>query len=171
LVLQEADNPAVKAFCTGHLNRLDMIGTPAPPIQGTDHDGKPVSLAELKGNIVLVVFWASWCLPSSAEVAWLDQVYDSYHNRGFRVVGINLDTASDAAAKLETVMPNVRRFLLDHNVRWPNLVNGTGAHDYAKAYGVAEIPSNILIGRDGTAIHLDLARKNLDAVVARAVGP
>ena len=63
-------------------------------------------------------------------------------------------------------MPNIRRFLFDHNVRWPNLVNGEGVHDYARAYGVAEIPSNVLIGRDGTVIHLDLSRKNLDAVIA-----
>ena len=59
-------------------------------------------------------------------------------------------------------MPNIRRFLLDHNVRWPNLINGTGAHDYAKAYGVTEIPTNVLIGRDGNVIHLDLSRKNLE---------
>ena len=63
-------------------------------------------------------------------------------------------------------MPNIRRFLLDDNVRWPNLVNGAGVHDYAKAYGITEIPSNVLIGPDGTVIHVDLSRKNLDPVTA-----
>ena len=46
----------------------------------------------------------------------------------------------------------------------------SGVHDYAKAYGVTEIPTNVLIGPDGTVIHLDLSRKNLAQVVARAVG-
>ena len=87
------------------------------------------------------------------------------------MLGINVDTLQRRGPKLETVMPNIRRFLLDHNVRWPNLINGTGAIDYAKAYGVTEIPSNVLIGRDGNVVHLDLSRKNLDAVVARAVNP
>ena len=64
--------------------------------------------------------------------------------------------------KLAIVMPNIRRFILDHNVRWPNLVNGTGAQDYAKAYGVSDIPANVLIGRDGKVAHLDLTAKNLD---------
>ena len=132
LVAQRSENPAVKGFCASRLNQLDMIGKPAPAIQGTDLDGKPVDLADLKGNVVLVVFWASWCLPSSAEVAWLDQVYTTYQARGFRIVGINLDTLQNDGPKLETVMPNIRRFLLDHNVRWPNLINGTGAHDYAR---------------------------------------
>ena len=67
-------------------------------------------------------------------------------------------------------MPNIKKFLVDHNVRWPNLINGTGAEDYASAYGVAEIPTNVLIGRDGNVIHLDLSRKNLDSVIARSVG-
>jgi thiol-disulfide isomerase/thioredoxin len=119
--------------------------------------------------VVLVVFWASWCLPSSAEVAWLDQVYEAYRNRGFRILGINLDALESGDPKLERIMPNIRRFLLDHNVRWPNLVNGTGARDYAKAYGITEIPTNVLVGPDGTVIHLDLSRKNLDPVIARAV--
>ena len=150
LVLDKTENPAVKAFCASRLFRLDLIGKPAPPIVGTDLDGKPVSLAELKGNVVLVVFWASWCVPNSAEAAWLDQVYTSHHKRGFRILGINLDTVQNGGTSLETVMPNIRRFMLDHNIRWPNLINGVGAHDYAKAYGVTEIPSNVLIGRDGT---------------------
>jgi len=170
LLLDKTENPAVKGFCASRLYQLDLIGKPAPSIVGTDLDGKPVSLAELKGNVVLVVFWASWCLPNSAEAAWLDQAYTSHHKRGFRILGINLDTVQHGGTPLETVMPNIRRFLLDHNIRWPNLINGLGAHDYAKAYGVAEIPSNVLIGRDGTVIHLNLSRKNLDSVITRAVG-
>jgi peroxiredoxin len=170
LIHDKTENPAVKAFCASRLYQLDLIGKPAPAIVGTDLDGKPVSLAALKGNVVLVVFWASWCLPSSAETAWLDQAYTSHYKRGFRTIGINLDTVQHGGTPLETVMPNIRRFLLDHNVRWPNLINGLGAHDYAKAYGVTEIPSNVLIGRDGTVIHLNLARKNLDSVITRAVG-
>ncbi len=152
------------------LNQLDMIGKPAPAIQGTDLSGKPVDSAALKGNVVLVVFWASWCVPSSTEIAWLDKAYNDYQARGFRILGINLDLLQKDGPKLETVMPNIKRFLIDHNVRWPNLVNGTGAQDYAAAYGVAEIPTNVLIGRDGNVIHLDLSRKNLESVVTRALG-
>jgi peroxiredoxin len=170
LLAKEADNPAVKGFSEGRLYQLDMIGKPAPAIQGSDLDGKPVNLAELKGNVVLVVFWASWCLPSSAEVAAFDQIYTANQSRGFRVLGINVDTRQTEGPKLETVLPNIRRFLLDYNVRWPNLINGTGPNDYAKAYGVTEIPSNVLIGRDGNVISLDLSpRKNLVAAVTHAL--
>ena len=171
LLIDRTENPAVKEFCTSRLFKLDLIGKPAPPIVGTDLDGKPVSLADLKGNAVLIVFWASWCMPNSAECVWLDQVYTSHNKQGLRVLGINLDTVQNGGTPIATVMPNIRRFVLDHNIRWPNLINGVGAHDYASAYGVAEIPSNVLIGRDGNVLHLDLSRKNLHSVITRAVGP
>ncbi len=170
LVHDKTENPAVKGFCADRLYRLDLIGKPAPSIQGPDLDGKPVNLADLKGNVVLVVFWASWCVPSSTEVAWLDRIYSSYHDRGLRSLGINLDTATQGGPSLNTLMPNIRRFMIDHNIQWPNLINGTGAQDYAKSYGVTAIPSNVLIGRDGTVIHLDLSRKNLESVIRRTVG-
>jgi thiol-disulfide isomerase/thioredoxin len=167
LVLKASDNPAVREFCTRRIGQLDLIGNPAPAIEGTDLDGKPFSLAKLKGNVVLVVFWASWCVPSSAEVSALTQTYDAYRDRGFRIVGINLDPQQNDGPKLDTVMPNIRRFVLDHNIPWPNLVNGTGAHDYASAYRVSEIPANILVGRTGDVVTLDLGAKNLDSVISQ----
>jgi peroxiredoxin len=172
LLQKESANPAIKGFSARRLAQLDLIGKPAPAIVGTDLDGKPVNLAELKGNVILVVFWASWCVPNSIEIAALDQVYSAFQNRGFRVLGINVDAMQTGGPKLETVLPNIRRFLTDHNVRWPNLINGTGTNNYAQAYGVAEIPSNVLIGRDGNVIHLDLSpSKNLESVVSRSVAP
>jgi thiol-disulfide isomerase/thioredoxin len=171
LIERDAENTAVKGYCSARLNQLEMIGKGAPPIEGTDLDGKPVNLAGLKGNVVLVVFWASWCLPSATEIDWLDGVYNKYRERGFKILGINVDVSSMSGAPPESLMPNIKRFLLDHNVRWPNLVNGAGARDYAKQYGVADIPANFLIGRDGTVIHLDLGRKNLAPAIAKSMAP
>jgi thiol-disulfide isomerase/thioredoxin len=169
LILAEGENPAVKGYCENRLHRLEMIGKPAPAIEGTDLDGKPVSLAPFKGDVVLLTFWATWCSACSAEIEWLDGVYSKYRDRGFRIVGINVDTPSGSGSPLEGLIPHVRRFVMDHNIRWPNLVNGTGGRDYAKAYSVNDIPASALIGRDGTIIHLDLSRKNLDSVIAKAV--
>jgi peroxiredoxin len=169
LVRDKAGDPAVKAFAAARLARLDLVGKPAPVIGGTDVDGHPVRLANYKGDVVLVVFWASWCLPNAEEVSRLEAMASMYSNRGLKILGINLDSLQSGGKSPESVLPAVRQFLLDHNVRWPNLINGTGERDYARAYAVAEIPANVLIGRDGTVIHLDLARSNLEKVIARAV--
>jgi thiol-disulfide isomerase/thioredoxin len=166
----EARDPAVKAFLKSRLDRVELVGKPAPPIRGTDVDGKPFDLADLRGKVVLVDFWASWCHPSAAEVQWLEQAYDAHRDQGFQIVGINLDTLQDGGQKLETVFPNIRRFLLDFNVRWPTLINGTEARDYATAYGITDIPVNVLIDRNGTVVEVDLVRKNLEPVLSRVVG-
>jgi peroxiredoxin len=170
IVHDGADDTTIKAFAAARLARLEMVGKPAPPIDGTSVDGKPIRLSDNKGEVTLVAFWATWCIPSAEELAWVQRVYNDYHTRGFRILGVNLDTASEATKGSAAVLPNVRRFLIDHNVPWPNVINGAGAQDFAKAYGVAEIPANVLVGRDGNIIELDLARSNLEKAVARALG-
>jgi thiol-disulfide isomerase/thioredoxin len=170
LILEQPYRPAVKDFLASRLKRIELVGKPAPLIQGTDLDGKEFNLADAKGKVVLVVFWASWCQPNAAQVLWLEQVEHAFHNKGLQVVGINLDNQENGGQKLETVLPNIRRFLLDYNVPWPTLVNGPGDRDYAKAYGVSDIPANVLIGRDGTVVQIDLSPRNLQPVVARLLG-
>jgi thiol-disulfide isomerase/thioredoxin len=170
ILVRSAQIPTVKEFLTNRLNRLERVGKPAPALRGNDLDGKLFDLASAQGKVVLVVFWASWNLPSAAEVEWLQQIAEANKARGLQIVGINLDTVQEDGQKLETVMPNIRHFLLDNNVTWPTLVNGSGDQDYAKAFGVTEIPANVLIGRDGTVTDIDLVRKNVESAVARAVG-
>jgi peroxiredoxin len=171
LVVDKPFRPAVKEFLSSRLKRIDLVGKPAPPIQGTDLDGKEFNLAAQKGKAVLLVFWASWNEPDAAQVEWLEQVESAFRAKGLKVVGINLDTQEDGGQKLENVLPNIRRFLLDHNVPWPTLVNGSGDHDYAAAYGVSDIPANVLIGPDGTVVQIDLSRRNLEPVVSRLLVP
>jgi thiol-disulfide isomerase/thioredoxin len=171
LVQDKPYRPAVKDFLASRLKRIELVGKPAPPIQGTDLDGREFNLAAQKGKLVLLVFWASWCQPNAAQVTWLEQVEHAYHNKGLQVVGINLDTQENGGQKLEKVLPNIRRFLLEYNVPWPTLINGSGDRDYAQAYGVADIPANVLIGRDGTVVQVDLSPRNLEPVVSRLLVP
>jgi thiol-disulfide isomerase/thioredoxin len=170
LAHDEARDPTVKDFLRSRLARVELVGKPAPPIRGTDVDGKPFDLAALRGKLVLVDFWASWCHPSSAEVEWLEQAYVAHRDQGFEIVGINLDTLQDGGQKLETVFPNIRRFLLDLNIRWPTLINGADTRDYAAAYGITDIPANVLIDRNGNVVEVDLVRKNLEPVLLRIIG-
>ena len=170
LISQHAQQPAVRDYATARLRRLDRIGKPAPGLVGTDLDGKTVRLDDARGQVVLLIFWASWCVPSAQEVEQFERLYASHRDRGLRVLGINLDTAQDGGQPVETVLPNIRRFVLDHNIPWPTLINGDGERDYAKTYGITDIPANVLIGRDGTVIGLDLDRSNLRRKIEQALG-
>ncbi len=82
---------------------------------------------------------------------------------------MNLD-ASQEGVSPDAVLPSVRRFLVEHNIGWPNLMNLPGARDFAKAYSVTEIPTNVLIGRDGKVVRLDVARGDLETVLTETLG-
>lgn len=167
LALGKVEEPGLRAFLEGRLKRLDLIGKAAPAIEGKDLDGRKFALADARGEVVLVVFWATWCPPSAGEAEWLKETSRAYRGRGFRVVGVNMDASREGSGRPDVVVADVRRFLLDHNVTWPTLVNGPAPADFAAAYGVTDIPANVLIAKDGTVAHVDLVHEHLDDAIAR----
>ncbi|MEO6810635.1 MAG: TlpA disulfide reductase family protein [Isosphaeraceae bacterium] len=169
LAIEHSPNPAVQEHFRTRLARLAMVGKPAPPIRATDIEGKPFDLASLKGQVVLVEFWATWCPPCISELPALMDLKSKYGHQGFVILGVNADSEREGGEPLARTLPVVRRFLLDHRISWPNVLCGDGAEDLTKAYGVKAIPASFLIGRDGTIQHLELTGEALDQAVAKAV--
>jgi len=169
LVQEHADDPAVKDLAAQWQGQVDLVGKPAPPIAGKDVDGKPVNLADAKGQVTLVIFWATWNITNAQEVAAFKAAFKAHEDEGLRVIGVNLDAHRDGGKPIVDVLPDVRRFLIEHNVRWPNLIDAPDRGDLAGAYGVRDIPANVLIGRDGTVIQFNLTRGNLDKVLTEAL--
>jgi thiol-disulfide isomerase/thioredoxin len=166
LVADAAEAPPIRELAARRLKRLDLVGKPAPPIAGLDIDGKPFKLADARGEAVLLVFWATWCLPNAQDMPMLDYINNAYKAKGLRVVGINLDSAQDGGRDPKSLLPQIHRYLLDYNVTWPTLLNGPGELDFAAAFGVTEIPASVLIGRDGKIEHLDLVGRKLEKAIA-----
>lgn len=112
---------------------------PAPAVRLAGADGQAVSLSDLRGKVVLVDFWASWCAPCRRSFPELNQLQDLFGSRGLQVVAINLDEQrKDADAFLAAQRPPTVTVVYDPR----------GAS--AKAFGVQAMPSSFLIGRDGT---------------------
>ena len=102
----------------------------------------PVSLAALKGRVVYVDFWASWCVPCRLSMPALDALYRKHRDAGFSVVGINKDvTAADA-----------RRFLQRVPVSFPLVADADDAA--ARAFAVKAMPSGYLVDRKGVVRHV-----------------
>lgn len=167
-IVQGAKDPQVREYAQGRLERLALRGKPAPEIVGPDVDGRPFKLSDLKGQVVLVAFWATWHAPNEAEVRAADEVDVLHRSRGLKIVGVCVDTLQEGRDET-AVLPMVRQYLLDRNVSWTNVLNGPGDRDAAKAYGVREIPANFLIGRDGKILHVDLGRSTFRKAVAESI--
>ncbi len=169
IVAENAENPAVRDLATRRKGHLDLIGQPAPPIVSVDLEGKPFRLDAAKGEVVLLFFWASWCLPAADQIPALEETYRTYRERGFRVVGIDVDSSQEGETDPKTIIANARRFLVEFNIPWTTLINGRGDQDLTRSYTITEVPANVLIGRDGKVIHLDLFGSKLDKAIGEAI--
>ncbi len=119
-------------------------GAPAPDVTAPllAASGQPLALSSLRGNVVYVDFWASWCLPCRLSMPTLDALARKYGERGFRVVGVNKDVSTGDA----------EQFLKRVHVGFPLLADGNDT--VARAFDVKAMPSGYLIDRKGVVRHV-----------------
>ena len=133
-----------------------MVGD-AMDISFTATDGTEVNVSEMKGKVVLVDFWATWCGPCVAEMPNVIAAYNKYHEKGFEVIGISLDQSKD---KLDT-------YVKDNKMPWPQYFDGKGwKNDLAGKFGVRSIPATYLIGTDGKIVASNLRGDALEEKLA-----
>jgi peroxiredoxin len=174
LAIANRSDAEVKEHFEKRLGRLEMIGRTAPDIEGKDIDNKAFHLADLRGKVVLVEFWATWCAPCVASFPAHRQMAREYKDRGFAILGVNLDDMAQRESGQPGVRPesapvDLRRFLVDQRAGWTNLV-GPGAEAAARAYGVEDIPATFLIDRQGKIVHVELRDQALARTLARMLG-
>ncbi|WP_316847880.1 TlpA disulfide reductase family protein [Pedobacter psychrodurus] len=118
-----------------------------------DRDGKNVTLSSLKGKVVLVDFWASWCAPCRKENPNLVKAYAKYHDKGFEIIGVSLDNKKDAWLKA----------IEADQLGWMHVSDLKGwKSDLAAEYGIKAIPTSFLVDASGKIIAKDLRGDQLD---------
>ncbi len=118
------------------LQASDVSG-PAPDFTLTSRDGQTVTLSDLKGQVVMINFWATWCGPCRQEMPLLEQLYSRYESLGFTLLGVNVEEHSKDAAV----------FLKETPVTFPILFDPENG--VSKLYDVSAMPSTVLVDRSG----------------------
>ncbi len=117
-----------------------------------DSSGKIINIESLRGNYILVDFWASWCGPCRAENPNLRKVYERYKNKGFEIIAVSFDENKE----------NWLRAIRKDNLNWIQVSDLKGwKNDLAKKYGIISIPSNFLLDKDGKILARNLRGEEL----------
>ncbi|HEX6996802.1 MAG TPA: TlpA disulfide reductase family protein [Gammaproteobacteria bacterium] len=114
------------------------LSGPAPDFTLQSRTGETVSLGDLKGDVVMINFWATWCGPCREEMPHLEALYQRYKDLGFTLLGVNVEDDRAGAEK----------WLAERPVSFPILFDPK--NEVSKLYEVVAMPSTVMIGRDGT---------------------
>ena len=133
-------------------------GVPAPEITMNTPDGKPLSLTSLKGKVVLLDFWASWCGPCRAENPNVVKAYNKYKSKGFEIYSVSLDKELD----------KWKQAIQKDNLSWASHVCDfkSWQSPVISLYNFKGIPYNVLIGKDGKIIAKNLRGEALEKKLA-----
>ena len=137
-------------------------GKPAPEITGPDPNGKMRSLSDLKGKVVLIDFWASWCSPCRRENPNVVRLYKKYKDDGFEVFSVSLDKTKDRWVKA----------IQADGLVWENHVSDLKywQSELSQPYNVTSIPFTVLVDRDGNIIATKLRGSALEAKLKEIFG-
>lgn len=142
------------------IQRSLVAGAKFPDFDEKDLAGKPVSVANYKGKVVLVDFWATWCQPCVGELPNVISAYEKHHDKGFEIIGVSLDQDEQ----------RLKNFIKQKNVTWQQYFDGKGwGNKLAQKYGVQSIPATFLVDGEGKIIGRDLRGEALEEAVSKAL--
>lgn len=145
-------------IASGALKRIESIGKRID-LRGRTINGASFQLSSLRGNLIVLHYWATWCSPCLQDIKALQQIEARYRNRNVKIVGVNVDVSAD----------KTKQFLIENPLSWPQLFEegGLEGSGLSKALGIQTLPAMLLIDEDGKVISNNLQIDQLRSELTR----
>jgi thiol-disulfide isomerase/thioredoxin len=137
------------------IDKPDVIGQPAPDLKAQSIHGDQIDLHALRGKVVMLDFWTTWCIPCKREVPVLEKLHTEFHDSGLELVSINVDDEQAA----------VRDFVKSMGVPYPVVPLGS-SHDLVTTLSVNAFPTVVLIDREGKIVSYEVGARGEPAMRA-----
>jgi thiol-disulfide isomerase/thioredoxin len=161
----DAEEPPLAALLKALDLRVYPVGSAPPPFAGRTLDGQ-LSIADLRGKVVLLNFWATWCAECRPEMPALERLHREFGSRGLTVVGINAREPAPVvrryASELGLTFP-----LSELGLTFPLVLDTDGV--LTTRYGVVGLPATFVVGRDGRAVAFAVGGRTWDGAAARTL--
>jgi len=141
------------------------VGTRAPNFTVTDLSGAPVSLDDLRGEVVLLNIWATWCAPCREEMPSMQRLHDRFVDRGFRVVAVSIDSDTGARFSPRTGVDDVRSFVQQYGLTFDTWWDPAG--DIQRLYRTTGVPESFVVDRDGSIVKKVIGATDWDSEANR----
>ncbi|MDI1319426.1 MAG: TlpA disulfide reductase family protein [bacterium] len=173
--LGSAGNAALRKKAADQLSFLAELSRPLD-LTFTAVDGREVDLQRLRGKVVLIDFWATWCGPCVAELPDLKRVYAAYHEKGFEIIGVALQQTKlkpgDSPAEIATKLAKARKVLADfittQAMPWPQyLSEKAGPNEISTRFNIQFIPAKFLLDQEGRVVSTNTTGEMLEQEVKR----
>ena len=149
---------SVAVFLEREFKKLEKFYGKEFPVSGKTVDGKDYDLKNMKGKVVLIDFWATWCGPCIAELPNMETAYKNFHGKGFDIIGISLDRPNDDE--------KLSKFIKNRKMPWP-CINIEDSRGLAEKYDVNSIPFPVLVDANGRVVSLRARGPQLERLLAR----
>lgn len=124
-----------------------VVGSPAPDFQLENLNGELVSLSDFRGQPVLLNFWATWCPFCRAERPWIQEIHDTWQDKGLVVLTVDLIGAGPSRLATTETPDNLKEFMQSNGYSFPVLLDAN--QELLKTYNISATPTNVFIDKDG----------------------
>jgi thiol-disulfide isomerase/thioredoxin len=159
-IVKDYPDSRVAKMAEGSLKRLESIGKPfdlefTEAVKGTE-----ISMKGLKGKVVVIDFWATWCGPCVAEMPNMKKLYAEYRDKGVEFIGVSLDQPKD-----EGGLDKLKEFVAKNEIAWPQYYQGNGwESEFSRSWGINSIPAVFVIDAEGKLYSVE-ARGKLEDMI------